>query len=91
MHASTRRTAVGTRLARSGMTGHRPEVSAFASGVCGQCGRPLGVHDRDVRFRLPVPEFVTTNREQTPGTWMSHATPEVSVMMQVPEVGPFVR
>jgi hypothetical protein len=30
-------------------------------------------------------------QERTPGTWMSDGDPESSVMMQVPNVGPFVR
>lgn len=29
--------------------------------------------------------------EDDPDTWMSHDDPDTSVMMQVPEVGPFVR
>jgi len=44
-----------------------------------------------VRFRLPEPVLAAPERELTEGTWMSHETPEVSVMMQVPQVGCFVR
>ena len=32
-----------------------------------------------------------TDRERTPGTWMSHHDANESVMMQVPGAGPFVR
>jgi hypothetical protein len=55
------------------------------------CGRPVDVHDRHVRFRLPDPVLASPDREQAPGTWLSHDTPDSSVMMQVPFVGAFVR
>jgi hypothetical protein len=44
-----------------------------------------------VRFRLPQPVLDSPERDQAPGTWLSHGTAEESVMMQVPNVGPFVR
>jgi hypothetical protein len=31
------------------------------------------------------------DREETPGTWLSHETAQTSVMMQVPDAGAFVR
>jgi hypothetical protein len=44
-----------------------------------------------VRFRLPDPVLALSEREQTPGTWMSDEDANKSVMIQVPGVGPFVR
>jgi len=44
-----------------------------------------------VRFRLPDPVAAASDQEATAGTWMSHDDPNISVMMQVPNVGPFVR
>jgi hypothetical protein len=58
---------------------------------CEMCGRPVSVHDRHLRFRLPQPVLNSPAREQTAGTWLSHRTADESVMMQVPNVGPFVR
>ena len=53
---------------------------------CPNCG-----HNRHFRFTLPTPVLDLPEREQTPGTWMSHATPGESVMLQVPGAGAFVR
>jgi hypothetical protein len=39
---------------------------------------PVDSHDRQIRFRLPEPV-------------LGHESPEASVMMQIPGVGPFVR
>jgi hypothetical protein len=58
---------------------------------CALCGRPTEAHNRHVRFRLPDPVKATPEQERAPGIWMSHGDPETSVMMQVPNVGPFVR
>ena len=58
---------------------------------CSQCGRPVDVHDRDVRFRLPEPVLRSNDQERTPGTWLSHEDPNRSVMMQVPNFGAFIR
>jgi hypothetical protein len=55
------------------------------------CGRAADEHDRHVRFSLPDPVLQLPDRERTPGTWMSHAEPRSSVMLQVPGVGRFVR
>jgi hypothetical protein len=49
------------------------------------------VPDRNIRFTLPDPVAATELRETTPGTWMSHRDAKTSVMMQVPELGAFVR
>lgn len=58
---------------------------------CQTCGRPLDEHNRDVRFLLPQPVLESDEQEAAAGTWMSHADPNSSVMMQVPGVGAFVR
>ncbi|HEX8768135.1 MAG TPA: DUF2199 domain-containing protein [Jatrophihabitans sp.] len=59
--------------------------------ACAMCGRSRDAHNRHVRFRLPDPVLAAPLRERTRGTWMSHDDAESSVMMQVPEVGHFVR
>lgn len=59
--------------------------------VCPSCGRPLDFHDRDMRFRLPDPVAATPGWERLPGVWLSHDDPNESIMMQVPEAGPFIR
>jgi hypothetical protein len=59
--------------------------------TCPSCGRDLDLHDRHVRFTLPDPVLDVPGKEMTPGTWMSHATARESVMMQVPDIGAFVR
>jgi hypothetical protein len=48
-------------------------------------------HNRHVRFSLPDPVLELAERETTPGTWMSHDTARESVMMQIPNLGAFVR
>jgi hypothetical protein len=55
------------------------------------CGRPVSEHNRHVRFTLPDPVLTLPERERTTGTWMSHDTANESVMMQIPNVGAFVR
>ena len=47
--------------------------------------------DRQARFRLPDPVPDNPERHRVSGAWPSHATPDAPVMMQVPEVGVFVR
>ncbi len=44
-----------------------------------------------MRFVLPDPVLALPGRESTTGTWMSHGSAQDSVMMQVPNVGAFVR
>jgi hypothetical protein len=44
-----------------------------------------------VRFTLPDPVLDAPDQERTSGTWISHANAYESVMMQVPDVGAFVR
>ncbi len=58
---------------------------------CPSCGRLLDLHNRHVRFTLPDPVLDAPGKETTPGTWMSHGDARDSVMMQVPNVGAFVR
>lgn len=68
--------------------------SASMGGVtslCRQCGRPLSEHNRHVRFRLPDPVAALSDWEQTEGLWSTHPDPNVAVMMQVPNVAPFIR
>lgn len=63
----------------------------MARNACPECGRPLDVHNRHVRFRLPDPVAAIGAQGLPDGSWMSHEDPTTSVMMQVPNVGPFVR
>src|SRR5260370_39841115 len=73
---------------------------------CGMCGGPVDAHDRQIRFRLPEPVLdspgqervalrvspeLTREAKRVPGAWLSHESPEASVMMQSPGAGPFVR
>jgi len=53
--------------------------------------RPAAAHDRHVRFRLPERVLNSPARENAPGSWLSHGSPDTSVMMQVPPIGAFVR
>jgi hypothetical protein len=39
----------------------------------------------------PEPVLSSPGQERVPGAWLSHESPEASVMMQIPGVGPFVR
>jgi hypothetical protein len=68
-----------------------PDTLGVAVATCAMCGRPVSEHNRHVRFSLPDPALALAEREATPGTWMSHATARESVMMQIPNVGTFVR
>jgi hypothetical protein len=47
--------------------------------------------DRHLRFTLPDLVAATEQREHAPGSWLSHVDARTSVMVQVPEVGAFVR
>lgn len=62
-----------------------------SSGSCELCGRSLEEHDRDVRSRLPEPVLRLPDQERTEGAWLSEPDPNRAVMMQVPNVGAFVR
>lgn len=61
------------------------------SAACATCGRSLSEHNRHVRFRLADPVLDLPDRERTAGVLMSHNDANKSVMMQVPDVGPFCR
>lgn len=78
--------AIG-RLSVSGLSCGR----MGAPDICPTCGRPLDAHDQHLRFTLPDPVLEAPDRDQTPGTWLSHDDAATSVMMQVPAVGAFVR
>ena len=58
---------------------------------CPSCGRPIPDHDRHVRFTLPDLVHELPEREYTAGTWMEHTNARDADMMQVPNVGAFVR
>ena len=53
-------------------------------------GRPVPL-DQHVRCTLPQPVLDSPGREEVPGAWLSHETAAESVMMQIPDVGAFVR
>jgi hypothetical protein len=59
--------------------------------TCAMCGRPVDAHDRHVRFRLPDPVLHLPDQERSEGIWKSEADPNAAVMMQVPQVGAFLR
>jgi len=59
--------------------------------TCALCGRSLDTHDRHVRFRLPDPVLRLPEQDRTEGTWKSEDDPNAAVMMQVPQVGAFLR
>lgn len=63
----------------------------MAGATCTSCGRDRDAHHQHVRFLLPDPVLNAPQQERTPGTWMSHEDANSSVMMQVPDVGAFVR
>lgn len=63
----------------------------MTTSVCPSCGRPLDAHNRHVRFALPDPVLGAPDGEMTAGSWMSHGSARESVMMQVPNIGAFVR
>src|SRR5260370_5828534 len=59
----------------------------MAEQQCEMCGRLIDAHNRHVRFRLPEPVLTSPDQEKVPGAWLSHDSPEMSVMMQIPSVG----
>jgi hypothetical protein len=67
------------------------DTSAVTIDVCPSCGRSRDAHDRHVRFGLPHSVLALPDQEHTAGTWMTDSTPRESVMMEVPNVGAFVR
>jgi hypothetical protein len=67
------------------------DTSRVDATTCPRCGRPLSDHDRHVRFTLPDPVLALPEREKTEGTWMDHTNPRDADMMQVPNLGAFIR
>lgn len=63
----------------------------MADHSCPTCGGALDAHHRNERFILPDPVLDLPDQERSPGLWMSHDTPVESVMMQVQDVGCFIR
>lgn len=55
------------------------------------CGTQLTDRNRDVRFRLPDPVLNSPDQHRAEGSWLSDPDPNVATLMQIPEVGPFVR
>jgi hypothetical protein len=47
--------------------------------------------DRHLRFTLPDLVAATADRDNATGAWMSHRDATTSVLMQIPDVGAFVR
>jgi hypothetical protein len=47
--------------------------------------------DRHLRFTLPDPVAATEAQEHADGVWMSHVDAKTAVLMQVPDIGAFVR
>ncbi len=59
--------------------------------TCDLCGRRADDHDRHVRFSLPDPVLELPDLDDTDGVWTSDPDPHRAVMMQVPDLGGFVR
>jgi hypothetical protein len=62
-----------------------------AANAADECGRPLEVHDRHVRFGMPDPVLEAPDQDRVNGASLSHGDANSSVMMQTPGVGSFVR
>ena len=73
------------------MFGRRRDKTAPSEGLCPTCGRALDAHNRQVRFRLPDPVLNSAEQHNAPGVWLSEPDPNRAVMMQVPDLGAFVR
>jgi hypothetical protein len=63
----------------------------MSADTCASCGRHSDHRDRHIRFQLPTPLFDLPDWEQLPGLWMSHETPNESVMLQADGFGAFIR
>lgn len=59
--------------------------------TCTMCGRSAAEHEMNQRFQLPDPVLDSPEQHLAPGSWLSHGNPNESVMMQIPNIGPFVR
>ncbi|MFC7529360.1 DUF2199 domain-containing protein [Actinoplanes sp. GCM10030250] len=62
-----------------------------AADLCSCCGQPRDIRDRHARFQLPDAVLETRRQHRVRGARLSHANPDVSVMMQIPGVGDFLR
>ena len=58
--------------------------------TCPQCGRPLDQHNRHIRFRLPDPVLSSPEQDRVARAWKTDDDPSKAVMMQIPNIGPFV-
>lgn len=59
--------------------------------TCGMCARSTAEHEKNLRFLLPDPVVNSSEQHLAPGSWLSHGNPNESVMMQIPNIGPFIR
>ncbi|MHC6591922.1 DUF2199 domain-containing protein [Arthrobacter sp. C152] len=55
------------------------------------CGEAMAAHDRDVRFRLPDPVLESPDQHRAEDSWLSDPDPAKATLMQIPNIGPFVR
>src|SRR5260370_41417659 len=81
-----------TGCGQTGCSVHRRAVlgGGMEPLACVTCGRALDAHDRHVRFKFPDP-VLAASEDQRGKAWQSDPDANRAVMMQVPEVGPFVR
>lgn len=66
-------------------------ADGMVGGTCAMCGRTVDAHNRHVRFTWPDPVFAMGLGLRGDAIWMSHADARSSVMMQVPDLGAFIR
>ncbi|MFK0005105.1 DUF2199 domain-containing protein [Paenarthrobacter sp. NPDC090522] len=59
--------------------------------ACTMCGRSAAEHEKNLRFLLPDPVLDSPEQHEAAGSWLSHGNPNESVMMQIPNIGPFIR
>src|SRR4051794_79847 len=59
--------------------------------TCEMCGQATAAHDRDVRFRLPDPVLHSPEQHHAEDSWLSEPDPNKATLMQIPNIGPFVR
>ena len=57
---------------------------------CELCGNPVDLHDRHVRFAHPDP-VLDAGEIPASAVWLTHPDANTSVMMQVNDIGAFVR
>ena len=62
-----------------------------SSEPCALCGRTVREHQAQPRFRLPDEIAALPDGDATPGLWMTHGTPEDSVMMTTADDQAFLR